>query len=210
MKIHDISLTLSESIPTWSGDLSAKFERILEIEKGGVANVTAINMSAHAGTHVDAPIHFLKEGYGVEKLSLNVLIGECRVIEVNAETVIRRADLEGVDLGSAERLLIKTKNSKQWEQGATEFIEDFVGLDDSAAKYLVETGVKLVGIDYLSIAPLNDIVPTHQTLLKAEVIILEGINLTDIQPGGYTLYCLPLKIAGSDGAPARAILMESS
>lgn len=209
MRMYDISLTLSESIPTWPGDRGAEFKKLLELSKGEMANVTAIKMSAHTGTHVDAPCHFLKDGYSVEKLSLEVLIGKAVVVDALDAKLITKEVLEEINIPSnTERLLIKTRNSEQWENGATEFIEDYVAISADGAEYLVEQGVKLIGVDYLSVAPFDRLVATHQILLKAEVVVLEGINLTEISPGIYTLYCLPIKIAGSDGAPARAILVE--
>jgi len=209
MKIYDISLTLSESIPTWPGDRGAEFKKLLYLSKGEMANVTAIKMSAHTGTHVDAPCHFLKDGYSVEKLSLEVLVGKAVVVEALDAKIITKEVLEGVNIPpNTERLLIKTRNSEQWASGATEFIEDYVAISADGAEYLVDQGVKLIGADYLSVAPFDRLVATHQILLKAEVIILEGINLIEVSPGNYTLYCLPIKIAGSDGAPARAILVE--
>ena len=211
MKIYDISVTLSESIPTWPGDRGAEFKKLLELSKGGMANVTAIKMSAHTGTHVDAPCHFLKDGDSVEKLSLEVLIGKAVVVEVLDAALITKEILKGANIPpNTERLLVKTRNSQEWASGATEFIEDYVAISADGAEYLVEQGVKLVGVDYLSVAPFDCLVATHQILLKAEVVILEGIDLTEVSPGAYTLYCLPIKIAGSDGAPARAILVEQS
>ena len=208
MKMHDISLTLSESIPIWPGDKGAEFKQFLEVCKGEVANVTAIKMSAHTGTHVDAPCHFLKDGYSVEKLPLEVLIGKAVVVEALDVKLITKEVLENVNIPpNTERLLIKTQNSEQWASGATEFIEDYVAISADGAEYLVDQGVKLIGVDYLSVAPFDRLVDTHRILLKAEVVILEGVNLTEVSPGTYTLYCLPIKIAGSDGAPARAILV---
>ncbi len=209
MKIYDISLTLSEAIPIWPGDRETEFKKLLEINEGEMANVTAIKMSAHAGTHVDAPCHFLKDGYPVEKLPLEVLIGKAVVIEALDVELITKKVLEGIQIPpNTERLLVKTRNSEQWSNGATEFIEDYIAISADGAEYLVERGVKLIGVDYLSVAPFNSLVATHQILLKAEVVILEGTNLTEVPPGTYTLYCLPIKIAGSDGAPARAVLVE--
>ncbi|MCB1109912.1 MAG: cyclase family protein [Chlamydiia bacterium] len=207
MKVYDISLTLSESIPTWPGDRGAEFKKLMEVSKGDMASVTAIKMSAYTGTHVDAPCHFLENGYGVEKLPLNILMGEALVVEALDVDLITKEVLEGIGFPSTQRLLIKTRNSKQWEEGATTFIEDYVAISADGADYLVKRGVKLIGVDYLSVAPFQALVETHQILLKADVIILEGINLSEVPSGKYQLYCLPLKISGSDGAPARAILL---
>ncbi|MCB1106589.1 MAG: cyclase family protein [Chlamydiia bacterium] len=207
MKIYDISLTLSESIPTWRADPKPQFRKTLSLEKGEVANVSHMSLCVHAGTHVDAPCHFLKGGSTVETLPLEILVGKAVVIEAMEADRLTQEVFEKASIPpDTERLLVKTGNSKEWEKGATEFIEDYVGVSADGAKYLVEKGIKLIGVDYLSVAPLDEIVPTHETLLKGEVVIIEGLNLSKIEPGTYTLYCLPLKIAGSDGAPARVIL----
>jgi arylformamidase len=164
-------------------------------------------MSAHTGTHVDAPYHFLPKGYGVEKLPLNVLVGKAVVVEALEANLITKEVLEGLDIPqNTERLLIKTRSSEEWTKGATEFIEDYVAISADGAQHLVEIGVKLIGVDYLSVAPFDALIETHEILLGAEVIILEGVNLAEVSKGTYTLYALPVKIAGSDGAPTRAIL----
>ncbi len=208
MKIYDISLTLTESLPTWPGDRKPKFERTCKMEEGDIANVTHMNMSAHTGTHIDAPLHFLARGNTVENLPLESLIGAAFVMESLNEDVISAKVLQAANIPpKTVRLLIKTQNSQQWAKGATEFTSEYVAVNADGAEYLVERGIQLVGVDYLSVAPFNDQVPTHQTLLKSGVVIVEGLNLTEIKPGSYTLYCLPLKIAHADGAPARAVLV---
>jgi len=208
MTIYDISLTISPDLIGWPGDGAALIERVLKIEDGEIANVTHLSMSAHTGTHIDAPYHFLKDGNTVENLPLDVLIGEASVIEIKEAPLLTATVLKEAHIPqNTKRLLIKTRNSEQWKKGAKEFIEDYVAISGDGAEYLVELGVQLIGVDYLSVAPFDDLVPTHQTLLGANVVIVEGLNLAGIEPGAYTLYCLPLKIAGSDGAPARAILV---
>ncbi len=162
------------------------------------------------GTHVDAPYHFLG-GHTptVEKLPLNLLIGRAYVLKLPDDvSLITVAELQKADIPPrTRRLLLKTRNSKLWSRKEKDFQTDFVALNRDAAQYLVERGIKLVGIDYLSIGPFHQGEATHKVLLQAGVVILEGLNLSDVTQGRYTLYCLPLKLAGSDGAPARAILI---
>ncbi len=210
MQIYDISLNIHPQMPVWPGDPKVKMDLISKIEDGDTANVTHLAMTAHAGTHIDAPYHFLGCGATtVEKIPLKVLIGRAFVVNI----------AENVDLITAEvlklanipprtkRLLFKTRNSEYWSQNNVTFQEDFVALSPDGAQYLIDRGVILVGIDYLSIAPFADGIPTHSLLLQAGVVIVEGLDLSKISQGRYSLYCLPLKILGADGAPARAILV---
>jgi arylformamidase len=160
------------------------------------------------GTHVDAPDHFLNNGKTVEKIALSVLSGRAYVLYLPEADLITAATLEQAEIPPrTRRVLIKTRNSEYWTRQLKEFQTDFVALSPDAAQYLVDRGVKLVGIDYLSIAPYHQGLVAHQILLKAGMVILEGLDLSAVTPGRYTLYCLPLKLAGSDGAPARAILI---
>ena len=209
MKIHDISLTLSESLPVWPGDRQPHFEKKMKLEQGDIANVTYMKMGVHTGTHVDAPCHFLKEGNAVEHLSLEMLIGDAVVIEALDVDLITKEVLEKANIpANTLRLLVKTRNSEHWTKESTEFDPNYVALSADGSKYLVEKGIRLVGVDSLSVAPFNDVTPTHEILLGAEIVIVEGLNLAKIKVGHYTLCCLPLKIAGSDGSPARAVLIE--
>lgn len=208
MRIYDITLTLSDEIPTWPGDPKFSMERFDKIEAGDNTNTTRFEMSAHTGTHVDAPYHFINHGKGVDQLSLKVLTGRVYVLHLPEIDVVTAADLEKADIPPrTRRLLIRTRNSEYWAKGVREFQTDFVGLTTDAAVYLVKRGVKLVGVDYLSVAPYKQSRPTHETLLRANVIIVEGLNLAEVAQGRYMLYCLPLKLKGADGAPARAILI---
>lgn len=210
MQIYDISLNISPSLPIWPGDPAIQLDRISKMEEGASANVTRMNMGVHVGTHVDAPFHFLGGNTPtVEQMPLNLLIGRVYVLHVPDEVDMITASLlqQAVIPPRTRRLIFKTRNSAYWARGETAFQIDFVALDASGAQYLVHKGIKLVGIDYLSIAPFHAGVPTHHTLLGAGVVILEGLNLSQVSPGRYTLYCLPIKLAGSDGAPARAILI---
>lgn len=208
MRTYDVSLTISPNLPTWPGDPPIMIERTSKIEEGGIANVSRMNMGVHTGTHVDAPIHFIQGGSSVEKMLLKVLIGRAFVLDMGDVDLITAAVLEQADLPPrTRRVLLKTRNSQYWAQGLTTFQEDFVGVSADGAQFLVDRGVQLVGVDYLGVAPFNDVIPTHQILLKAGVVILEGLNLAMVEDGRYNLYCLPIKLAGSDGAPARAILV---
>lgn len=210
MTLYDISLPLSPQTPVWPGDAAIVLEQVVSMNDGAEYNLTRLAMSAHAGTHVDAPHHFLNDGRTVESLPLEVLTGPCYVAqlpddvdEITAEVLARTPIPEGT-----QRILFGTRNSRYWAQGVQEFQTDFVAISEDGARWLVERGVKLVGVDYLSVAPYHDSVPTHRVLLQAGVIALEGINLAQVPRGIYELYCLPLKLAGSDGAPARAILVS--
>lgn len=211
MTIYDISLTISPSLPTWPGDPGLVLEQFESMDKGAHANVTSISSSLHLGTHVDAPHHFLNDGRTVEGLPLDVLTGPCYVVQLPdgidaiTEDVLARTEINS----DMKRILFGTSNSHQWARGESKFREDFVAITEDGAEWLVERGVQLVGVDYLSVAPFGDSEPTHNVLLKAGVVIVEGLNLSNVVRGFYTLYCLPLKIAGADGAPARAILIQS-
>jgi arylformamidase len=210
MKIYDISLTVTPGLPVWPGDPVIVLNRVSKMEEGEHNNVSQFAMSAHAGTHVDAPFHFIADGKTIERLSLDALVGPAQVVELPADCeLITADDLRGAGIAEGvQRVLLKTRNSGYWGQSGLPFQTEFVALAPDGAKYLVERGVKLIGIDYFSIAPYGDSIPTHRTLLGAEMVILEGTDLSKVAPGMYTLYCLPLKLGGSDGAPARAILVE--
>lgn len=210
MQTYDISLTISPSLPVWPGDPGIELERVSDIAKGDTANVTRMNMGAHTGTHVDAPFHFLGgKAPTVEKLSLRTLTGRAYVLHLPDEVdAINRKVLESMEVPPrTRRLLFRTRNSKHWADKARPFTKDFVAITADGAEFLVEHSIKLVGVDYLSVAPFDAPRPTHEILLKAGTVIVEGLDLSQVSQGRYTLYCLPLKLAGCDGAPARAILI---
>ncbi len=208
MRIYDISLGIQANMPIWPNNPGVELEKINAMEAGANANVSKVTMGVHTGTHVDAPYHFLPEGTTVEALPLKLMIGRAHVVEMMGVDVITAADLKNANIPPrTRRVLFKTRNSAFWERGETGFHEDFVGVAADAAAWLVERRIQLVGVDYLSVAPWKQSRPTHQVLLEAGTGILEGVNLTGIRPGRYILYCLPLKLVGSDGAPARAILL---
>lgn len=208
MRTYDISLTISPQLPTWPGDPSIVLERVEKLENGSNANVSRLDMGVHTGTHVDAPYHFLPGGKTVEQLNLNMLTGRAYVLHLPDVDVITATVLDAAQIPPrTRRVLFKTRNSGYWRDSGAGFRSDFVGLSVDGAEYLIKRGVKLVGVDYLSVAPYHQSRPTHEILLSAGVVILEGLDLSQVSQGRYTLYCLPIKLAGSDGAPARAILI---
>jgi len=208
MRIYDISLPISPELPTWPGDPAITLERVEKIEEGANANVSRLEMSAHSGTHVDAPFHFLSGGSTIEKLSLKILTGRVYVLHLPNVNIITADDLKRAGIPPrTRRIIFKTRNSSYWAKKTPTFQTDFVGLSLDGAKYLVDRGVKLVGIDYLSISPYKQSRPIHEVLLNAGMVIVEGLDLSGVSQGRYTLYCLPIKLAGSDGAPARAMLV---
>lgn len=211
MTIYDISLTLSPTLPTWPGDPDLDLELFESMDKGAHVNVTRISTSVHVGTHVDAPHHFLNDGRTVEQLALEVLTGPCYVVQLpDGIDAITAEVLDRTEVSSEmKRVLFGTRNSHLWARGESSFQTDFVAITEDGAEWLVAHGVQLVGVDYLSVAPYGDSEPTHKVLLGAGVIVVEGLDLSRVVRGFYDLYCLPLKIAGSDGAPARAILIQT-
>ncbi len=211
MTIYDISLTISSNLPTWPGDPRPELKLYESIDKGALYNATWISSSVHLGTHIDAPRHFINDGRTVEQAPLDVLTGPCYVVQLPDGVDAITADvLERTEITpEMKRILFGTRNSHLWVNGEINFEQDFVGITEDGAEWLVERGVQLVGIDYLSVAPYSDPVPPHIVFLKAGVVVVEGLNLSNVMRGFYDLYCLPLKIAGSDGAPARAILIQS-
>jgi len=208
MRTYDITLSVSPDMPIWPGDSPTELYRSTKESGGGVVNVSRLSMSAHAGTHVDAPDHFLNNGKTIEQLSLEVLVGRAYVLHLPEANLITASILEKSEIPPrTRRILFKTRNSEYWARKEKVFQTEFVALSADAAELLVERNVKLVGIDYLSIAPYKKGRPVHETLLKAGVVVVEGLDLSQVSQGRYTLHCLPLKLAGSDGAPVRAILV---
>ena len=203
----DVTVTIDSTVPTYLGDPSFKRRVVQAIVDGKPADVSLLTLSAHTGTHVDAPSHLIPGGKTIDALDLGVMVGRARVVEFDALGAITAAFLEGIDsLAADERVLFKTGNSSLWEERV--FAEEYVGLSMDAADWLISKGVKLVGIDYLSIdAPGNAGLPVHRALLANDVVVVESLNLNQIPEGQYQLVCLPMKIGGSEGAPARVILL---
>jgi len=206
--MYDISVGVSPEITVWPGDPPVVLERVKSMENGDEANVSRIQSGVHVGTHIDAPIHFVEGGATVDAIPLRSLLGRAYVVDLRKADVLDAATLESARIPPrTRRLLFKTRNSELWTSGESSFQRDFVAVDASGAEWLVKKGVKLVGVDYLSVAPFNDGVATHRILLEAGVVVVEGLNLARVSKGRYTLYCLPVKLMGSDGAPARAVLV---
>ena len=210
MKIVDISVSISAGLPVWPGDPQIEIERYRLISDGNNSNDSRIACSVHSGTHVDAPAHFIENGASVEQLPLEILMGPVTVVELVEAEIITPELLEAQALApQTRRLLIKTKNSALWADPGHQFNPDFVALNSESARWIVNKGIDLVGIDYLSIQMFKDAeAPTHRTLLEAGIVIVEGLDLRKVAPGDYQLFCLPIKLAGCEGAPARAVLIE--
>jgi arylformamidase len=210
MEIFDITLPISATTLVWPGDPPVTIERMEKIEAGDEDNLSQIAMDVHTGTHVDAPWHFIADGDKLEAIPLEVFIGPVQVVEIGEDVplitaeVIRKVSIDP----EIPRLLFKTHNSTWWQQGKRQFHPDYVAVSVEGAQLLVEMGVKLVGIDYLSIAPFEQTAEPHRVLLEAEVVILESVDLSKVRAGEYMLYCLPLKLEGVEGAPVRAVLVR--
>jgi arylformamidase len=202
----DISVPLYPGMAHWPGDPEFQSSLAKNLDQGDVCNLTRVNTSVHIGTHMDAPRHFIPGGLGMDKMPLDAVIGPCRVVEIRDKEAIRPAELLPLALRRGERILFKTRNStRAWK--TKEFCKDFVYISKEAAAVLVKRGVRTVGVDYLSIGGFfKDGVETHRILLGAKVWVIEGLNLSRVKPGRYELVCLPVKLQGADGAPARAIL----
>jgi arylformamidase len=212
VKLYDVSAPLRNGMPVWPGD--PPFRRTLQksIDRGDECTVSELSLGAHTGTHVDAPSHFVRGGGDMGSIPLELLVGPADVVDLTGvATAIGATDLERAEVPEGTvRLLAKTSNSG-WSTGDSEFREDFVAYESSAAEWCVDRGVRLLGIDYLSIEPYGDEReghPVHRTLLDAGVVILEGLDLARVKPGRYLLLALPLSIPEAEGAPARVLLLE--
>ena len=204
MRIHDITMPLSAELPVYPGDPPVEVAPCLSIACGDLANVSRVTLCSHSGTHIDPPRHFSDAGSSVDQIPLERLLGRAQVVEIRGVGMIGREELSRFHLKGIERLLLKTDNSQLW--GKSEFQQDFTALALDGARFLLESGVKLVGIDYLSVESVEGNGEVHRMLLDNDVLILEGINLAEVSPGEYELICLPLKIKNGDGAPVRALL----
>lgn len=209
MQICDVTLTISNDLPVWPGDPAIRFERVSDVNAGDEVTLSRLATGSHIGTHVDAPVHFIRGGRGVDVLELDVLIGPCYLAHAPDAEVIDAALLTRLDIPPATtRLLIRTRNSEWWARGDTRFHPDFVAIDRSGAEWIVERGLKLIGVDYMSVAPFEATTPTHDSLLRANVIVIENLDLHAADPGLWRLICLPLKLKDGDGAPARVVLLR--
>ncbi len=207
MRIYDVTVGISPQLPVWPGDPPVQLERMQAIASGANANVSRLACGVHTGTHVDAPLHFIDGASGVDSLPLKLLTGRAYVVNLPSAKVIDEATLEAAGLPPrTRRVLFRTRNSELWTKEKS-FQTNFVAVDASGARWLVKKGVQLVGVDYLSVAPYGQSKETHRVLLEAGVVVIEGLDLSRVTQGRYSLYCLPLKLMGSDGAPARVILV---
>lgn len=201
----DVSVPLGPGLPAYPGNPEFELQPVKRIAEGGSSNVSRLVMGTHTGTHVDAPRHFFDDGDGIDALPLDLLIGRTRVVEISRRGGIGSEELAAAGLREDLRVLLRTPNSALWNGEG--FHTDYTHLTEAGARYLVDQGVKVVGIDYLSVEQFKKPgAPAHRALLGGGVLIIEGLNLAEAEAGMYEMYCLPLRIAGADGAPARVIL----
>jgi arylformamidase len=207
-RIHDVSRPLRHGGVIYPGDPEIRFRAHSSIDRGEPANVTALALGSHSGTHVDAPSHFLPGGSPVDRIPLDRLIGPAAVLDLPVELAsVGAADLARHDLSGHRRVLLRTRNSAA--AAGTGFSRDYCALTADGAEYLIDLGVELVGIDGFSIEAFGSVdFAVHHLLLGRGVVIVEGLDLSSISAGVYQLVCLPLRLQGLDGAPARAVLIE--
>jgi arylformamidase len=206
LKIHDLSVSIYSGMLKWIDDDDVELRQEMSIANGDVYNFSRLTCSAHIGTHIDAPYHFTGGGETIDQVSLSDLIGEALVVDVTADTITAQ-ELADIDFETYKRILFKTRNSELLT--SEDFTKDYVSLDYSAAALLVENGVRVVGIDYLSIEKFEtDEHPVHHLLTENDVIIIESLDLSGVEPGAYFMVALPLKLRKSEGAPARVVLIE--
>lgn len=211
MRIYDVTVPLREGMVTYAGTEPGPVLHFHSLIKNGEsANVSALSLGSHTGTHVDAPDHFLDNGVTVEQIPVEYLIGAVTVIEHQGEGHITAADLESARIpAGATRLLAKTRNRDFWDD--EDFHPEFIGFAEDAGEWLAERGFVLVGIDYLSIERFRS--PTHavhKALLAKGVVVLEGLDLRPVEPGEYFIVCAPLPVEGADGASARVFLLDAA
>lgn len=208
MRLFDVTVAVSESVPIYEGDPRVKIESVSMISAGAAANVSCLSLGAHTGTHVDAPNHFIDGTRRVEDLDIDKLVGGCHVVGID-DSVMAIEPSHIPDLTGIERVLFRTRNSAFWSEPEKGFRTDFTFITPDAAEILAAAGLKLIGIDYLSVEKFGSKdFATHKILLEKEIVILEGVDLREVPPGNYELFCLPLKYVGGtgDGAPARTFL----
>jgi len=210
MKFIDISLPVDASLPVWPGDPPIEISRFLDMDTGDAVNASRISFSAHTGTHIDAPLHHFVSGAGADQIRLADLIGPAVVVDIPGVPAVDASHLDALGLtGDVPRLLLKTDNCRIWRERRPGFQREFVALTPAAAAWIIARDIRLVGIDYMSIEQFGVTEPVvHRTLLSAEIVILEGLDLGAVSPGRYELICLPLRMGSLDGVPARAILVE--
>jgi len=205
----DITATISDGMTRWPDDPPVQVRRVAAINDNSEANVTAISTTAHVGTHIDAPLHFIPHGIDVASVPLEQLVGTAKVFHITNSKEISLADIQHFDIANGDRILFRTRNSEvEWEQ--LPFMKDYVYLSTDAARFLAEKKIKCIGIDYLSLGNKDNDPQVHKLILGTSIIIIEGLKLKDIAPGIYDMVCLPLKIEGSDGAPCRVIIRKQA
>ena len=210
MTIIDLSPRITPDLPVWPGDPAVRLTQPASLARGDPFTLTELAMSAHTGTHVDAPAHYVRDRAGADALPLDALVGPALVLDTGDVPLITAEVLAALAPSPAPpRLLLRTHNSARELMRSSHFHTDFVALSADAASWLVAQGVRLVGIDYYSIAPYKALAPTHEILLQAGVVVVEGLDMTEVVAGPYTFICLPLKLAAPDAAPARAILLPA-
>jgi arylformamidase len=209
-RLIDVSLPIGPDLLTWPGDPGLDVRPSKRISEGDAANVSELRIGTHTGTHVDPPVHFVEGTDPIDLVSLDVLYGQAVVADLTGVAAIGPTELEGLGLPEGtERLLCRTKNSELWTRMPVEFPDDYVAVTPEGARWLVDRGLRLVGVDFLSVeAKGAGGHPVHHTLLENGVVIVEGLNLSEVEPGDYTFACLPLRITDGDGGPARAMLVE--
>ena len=206
MRYYDISLNLSTETVRWATAPPLQLHERRRMARGDANNSSAMTMSVHSGTHVDAPFHFVPDGAGIDALPLQTFIGPALVHAVDAEKYITAEHVNAIAPAGETRVLFKTRNSALLRKPA--YDPDFVAFSLDAARALVARGVRLVGLDYLSVAHADEQVPVHRAFLDHGVVLLEGVDLTEVPPGRYELICFPVKLRGVDGAPCRAVLRD--
>ncbi len=206
MKIVDISMAIRPGMLIYPGDREIRIARIMSLDRGDPYNLTELDLSAHSGTHLDAPCHFLQGGEEIDEIALEHFVGTCRVLDLRGTRSIGEDELKGRGIKKGERLLLKTDNSSYLEEA--QFNEDHVYLHHSGARYLKESGIMLLGFDYVSIENYHAEKPlAHLELLAAGIPVLEGVDLTLVEEGSYFLIALPLRLEGAEASPVRAILI---
>jgi arylformamidase len=203
----DISVRLRPDMPVWPDSVGVRLEQVQRLANGDIANVTRLEMDVHCGTHVEGPLHVIDGGDPLESYPLDAFVGAAWVADLRTADRIGPAELARASIPAEfDRLLMRTRNSSYWQDEGHVFRTDFAALTREGAAWIVERGTRLVGADYLSVELFEDDLETHRILLRGGSAILEGLNLTAVEPGPYRLTCLPLRLAGTEAAPARAIL----
>jgi arylformamidase len=204
----DVSVPIRQGMVHWPDNPAIEIDQVQHLERGHEATVSRISLGVHSLTHVDAPVHFTIDGEGVDRVPFDRLIGPARVIDLRELDRIHRPHLESIEFRAGDRILFKTSNSAHWDERA--FRADYTCVSLDAAQHLAKCAVATVGIDYLSIGSMQRGVQTHLVLLQADVCIIEGLDLSQVGAGWYDLVCLPLRLEGLDGSPARVVLRRRS